>query len=137
MTILESLMERLQSLKGLDDETDAEIALLLGWKRRQERGTTFWLVPKGEATGNPPRCTTHINDAYKLVNALLPGHAAAFVWREEEATARVDFNGVLGPILSATTPSIAICLVVFEALLRSRKDRQPIDDANQTEPTKA
>lgn len=120
------LAKKLKEATGPDAELDKAMAKMLGWKLTEEsyadsegqaKQRVFWLVPSGNDTGTPPKCTTHVNDAYKLMLLLAPHLPAACVCHAD-GTAQVRVED--GDTYSGANPAIAICLAALGALLKKQ-----------------
>jgi hypothetical protein len=117
------LIEKLSAATGPDSDLDKIMAKMLGWKLTEEsypdadgnaKKRALWLVPSGNDTGNPPKCTTHVNDAYKLMLQLAPNGVGACVCRSDgSATAQMEGK----PAYVGANPAIAISLAALSALI--------------------
>lgn len=100
-----SIFQMLRDLKGPSRKADAEIALFLGFEKK-EYDRVVWLHPETRSEAKVPRYTEMIDHAYDFAQLLQPDHVGACTWQEGSARAQIE----PGPPIDAHSPAIAICM---------------------------
>jgi hypothetical protein len=118
MKSIADLILDLQHADGPDRNLDIAISEIMGYERQvkvdkpSKKQKVVWLYSvSGEESSNLPYFTAKIDAAKLLALALVPGCTGGFSWNQRNATARIND----GPIFSAATPAIAICVAALSA----------------------
>lgn len=118
MKSIADLILDLQHADGPDRSLDIALSEVMGYERHVkadnsgEKKKVVWLYSvNGEESSSLPYFTAKLDAARLLAQALVPGCTGGFTWSPRNATARIND----GPIFSATTPSIAVCVAALSA----------------------
>lgn len=120
MKTVADLILDIQHANGHDRQLDISIGLIMGYKRQvtMERGKggtkerkVVWLYPAEGGESRIPYFTGKITAARLLAQTLVPGCIGGFTWGPRNSTARIND----GPIFSASTPALALCVAALSA----------------------
>lgn len=117
------LLTRLSTATGPDRQADAEIALLVGWRRQVEgkgdERKIEWVHPDARSV-KLPLFTGSIDAAMSLIRLVAPSIAGGVSWAHgDEYTCTAVIEGL--PYSHAATIPLAICHAVVQFVQMSRE----------------